>query len=81
MENDREGITIQGLDLVDVIRIIDKKKNKFLAISLQEIEEIGLDKKEFTLIRKIFLDALNEYTRSMMRALLGDIEIIPYTDG
>ena len=75
---EREGVIIQGLDLVDVIRIIDKKKNKFLAISLQEIEEMNLPKEHFEAIRKIHLDTLNEFTRSVMRALLGDVEVIPY---
>lgn len=81
MENEREGVIIQGLDIVDVIRIIDKKKNKFLAISLQEIEEINLDEKDFEIVRKVFLDSLNDFTRSVMRALLGDIEVLPYNDG
>jgi len=69
------GHIIQGLDTIDVAKIISKKNSKFLAIGLQELEE-SLDKNEknFNNIRKIFLDNFNDYTRSIMRIIFGDIE-------
>lgn len=76
--NEREGIIIQGLDLIDIMRLVDKKKNKFIALTLQETEQVELTKEQFELIRKFILDGFNEYTRSLMRALLGDIEIPLY---
>ena len=75
--SEQEGVVIQGLDLLDVMNLIDKKKNKFAAIALQEIEELGLEGNEFKFVRKIVLDTLGEFTRSTMRALLGDIELPP----
>jgi len=70
-----EGVIIQGLDLQDIIDFIDKKNKKFQAITLTEYEEI-LDKNspEFKAIRKITLDGYNNYTRSVVRAIFGDIE-------
>jgi len=74
----REGIVIQGLDLVDIMRVVDKKKNKFIALTLQGLEELTLKPEEYKVIRKLVLDGFGDYTRSMMRALLGDIEVPPY---
>ncbi len=70
-----EGVVIQGLDVIDVIRFIIKKNKKFEAIILSELEEI-LDPKsdEFNLIRKLFLDGFNDYTRSIFRVIFGDVE-------
>lgn len=68
-------ITIEGLDLVDVVDFVTRKKNKFAAICLSELEEVmDKDSKEFKIMRKIVLDTLNDYTRSIMRILFGDIE-------
>ena len=40
MNEDRgtEGVVIQGLDVLDVLKFIDKKQGRFLAISLNELE-------------------------------------------
>ncbi len=72
-----EGYLIQGLDLRDIINFIDRKNKKFQAITLTEYEEI-LDKHspEFRAIRKITLDNYNNYTRSVVRAIFGDVENI-----
>lgn len=74
-DNKSYGHIIQGLDTIDVAKIISKKNSKFLAIGLQELEE-SLDKNDesFNNIRKIFLDNFNDYTRSIMRIIFGDIE-------
>lgn len=79
MDNkDRSVVIIEGFDVVDVMHLVAKKKNKFAAIALQEVEELGLNKEDYKRIRKIFLDSFGEFTRSTMRALLGDIEIPSY---
>lgn len=78
MNEGRDTVVIQGLDIIDVINLVDKKKNKFAAIALQDIEELGVDEEVFKILRKIFLDTLNEFTRSTLRALLGEVEIPPY---
>ncbi len=79
-ENDkRDGVVIQGLDLIDIISIVDKKKRKYLALILQDLEGIlGVNSEEFKKVRKVILDNVNSYTRSLVRALLGDVEIERY---
>lgn len=71
---------IKGLDLFDVIREISHKNKKYLALALQELEEALKEEypEEFKIARKIFLDYFNEHTRSVVRALFGDIEITKY---
>jgi len=69
------GHIIQGLDTIDAAKIISKKNSKFLAIGLQELEEsLDKDSEEFNTIRKLFLDNFNDYTRSIMRIIFGEIE-------
>lgn len=81
-----DGVVIQGLDVLDVLKFVDKKKQRFLAISLNDLEEIfeshGIDKnsEEFQLVRKLILDLVNEYTRSVLRVIFGDIEYLRYED-
>jgi len=74
----REGVIIQGLDILDIMRVVDKKKNKFVALTLQAVEELDLEDEDFKTIRKYILDGFGDFTRSLMRALLGDIEFPPY---
>lgn len=68
-------VEIEGLDIIDVIDFVTKKRRKFLAILLSELEEV-LDHEtdEYAQVRKIILDGFNDYTRSVMRALFGDVE-------
>jgi hypothetical protein len=70
-----EGVLIQGLDLQDIIGFIEKKNKKFQAITLSEYEEV-MDRNtpEFRAIRKITLDNYNNYTRSVVRAIFGEVE-------
>ncbi len=77
-----EGTIIAGLDVIDVIRVVSKKKDKFIALTLQEIEQIeGLTPEVYSLVRKQILDGFNDYTRSFSRSLFGDIEIPIYDGG
>ena len=68
-------ITIEGLDVIDVLKYIGKKRNKFLALILAELEAT-LDKnsEEYKVIRKVILDGVNDYTRSLLRILFGNVE-------
>lgn len=71
----RQVVEIDGLDLFDLISFISKKNKRFLAIILADIEEIlGKDSREYKLIRKIVLDGFNDYTRSVVKVVFGDIE-------
>lgn len=77
-----EGTIIAGLDVIDIIRVVSKKKNKFIALTLQEIEQIeGMTPEVYDLVRKLILDGFNDYTRSLSRSLFGDIEVPIYDGG
>jgi hypothetical protein len=68
-------VEIDGLDLFDLITFISKKNKRFIAIILADIEEIvGKDSDTYQQIRKIVLDGFNDYTRSVVRIVFGDIE-------
>lgn len=72
---------IKGMDLFDVIREVSHKNKKFLALGLQELEEALKEEypDQFEIARKIFLDYFNEFTRSTVRVLFGDVELAKYT--
>jgi hypothetical protein len=68
-------IVIEGLDLVDALNVIENKKDKFVAIMLSDVEMMfPKNSKEFRYVRKIILDGMNDYTRSYLRILFGDVE-------
>lgn len=68
-------IIIEGLDLVDALNVIENKKDKFVAIMLSDVElKFPKNSKEFKYIRKVILDGMNDYTRSYLRILFGDVE-------
>jgi hypothetical protein len=70
-----KGVVVQGLDLIDIVTFISKKNKKFQAILLAELEEVlGKDSPEYAKVRKLVLDGFNNYTRSVVRAIFGDIE-------
>jgi uncharacterized protein YehS (DUF1456 family) len=68
-------VVIEGLDVIDVVRYISRKKDKFIAIVLADLEEVmEKDSNEYKFVRKLFLDGFNDYTRSVMRTLFGNVE-------
>jgi len=68
-------IIIEGLDLIDVTNYISSKRNKFMAMMLAELENaLPKDSKEYKAVRKLILDGMNDYTRSLTRVLFGEIE-------
>jgi hypothetical protein len=68
-------IIIEGLDLVDALNVIENKKDKFVAIMLSDLELMfPKNSKEFKYVRKVILDGMNDYTRSYLRILFGDVE-------
>ena len=76
----KQVVTIDGLDLFDMISFIGKKNKRYLAIILADVEQIiDKDSKEFEAIRKIFLDGFNDYTRAIVRIVFGDIEYTTIT--
>ena len=71
---------MNGLDLVDILSLIKRKQRRYIALLLNDIEElVGKDTQEYALLRKIVLDYFNDYTRSIFRILIGeDIEGLTY---
>jgi hypothetical protein len=66
---------IQGLDPIDIMETISQKQRKFLAITLQAVEEIMADDPNYKFVRQAVLSNFNNYTRSISRSIFGDIEI------
>ncbi len=63
---------IEGLDIIDIVKLVDRKSRSYQAIILQDIETvIPKNSEEFHKVRKIILDNMNEYTRSILRAIFG----------
>ena len=76
-ENKRFGgsIVIEGLNMFDVITILNKKNRRYIANALDEMEEVlRSDTEQFVKVRKVLLDTMNDYTRSVFVTLFGNIE-------
>lgn len=66
---------IQGVDILDILHFIAKKNKRFQASFLKELEVIlNPRSEEYKLIRKLYLDSQNTYTRSILRVIFGDVE-------
>ena len=70
-----KDVVIQGISIFDITDFMTKKCKRFQAMTLSNLEEI-LDPSsdEFKFTRKIFLDSFNNFNRSVIDALFGDIE-------
>jgi hypothetical protein len=70
-----DKIIIDGLNMFDVINWVTKKNRRYIANGLRELEEIlGKDTESFIRARKLYLDNFNDYTRSILVTLFGNIE-------
>jgi hypothetical protein len=77
VENQGQGgqVIIDGLNMFDVINLISRKNRRYMANALDELEEIlGKDSEQFIGARKVVLDTMNDYTRSVFVTLFGNIE-------
>lgn len=77
------GEIIKGLDLLDIIDYIGRKNKKYLAMLLQDVEDVlDKDSTEFKRVRNLILGNYNNYTRSVLRAIFGtDFENVRKPDG
>lgn len=76
-ERDRFGSTvvIDGFNMFDIITLIQKKNKRYIANALDEAEQVlDKDSEAFLKMRKILLDTMNDYTRSVFVTLFGNIE-------
>jgi hypothetical protein len=70
----RHGILLQGFDLLDVVEYIDRTNKKFQATLLSQLEEEITDKEIFMVVRKLVLDSTNNFVRTIVKKIYGDIE-------
>ena len=71
----KDNFVLHGLDLMDIVSYVDTKNKRYLAMVLQDVEDVlGKGHPDFPVIRKSVLDGFNSYTRSLIRALFGEIE-------
>ena len=60
------------IDMFDVIKLINRRKGKFCALLASDLEErYGKNSPEFIVLKKLFFDYINDYTRSVNRILIG----------
>ena len=65
--------TTQIFDLIDILGLIKRKQRRYLALLLNDVEELMYEEPEqYIVLRKILLDYFNDYTRSIFRVLMGD---------
>ena len=77
--NDKGKVSIEGLDIFDILKFTKTKSRKFIRMGLEDFEAIlGKDSSEFKAVRKVFLDITNDYTRSLLRLFFGDVERLQY---
>jgi hypothetical protein len=63
----------RAFDLIDVLSLIKRKQRRYLALLLNDVEELMFEEPEMYIhIRKVLLDYFNDYTRSIFRILMGD---------
>lgn len=67
---------INGLDMTDVLSILERRKGTYLSLLLDEVESLFLKNPKVTYpeVRKLILDSYNDYFRSFIRVVIGDIE-------
>jgi len=77
------GSEVNDLDMLDIIRLIDRRKGKFLALLVNDVQEsfkqngYNTNIKSpmvdpfYLEIRKAILDSFNDFTRSIDRVLVG----------
>ena len=68
------GKDFQGLTELEIVKLIQKKKKRYCAIALNELEEEINDPELFKRVRKILLDSMNNYTRSMFTVVGISVE-------
>ena len=69
-------VVIQTLDLMDITKKVAKRTKRMQATLLSNIETIlESDSSEYKQIRKLILDSTNNFSRSVISGMFGDIEL------
>ncbi len=69
-----------GLTELEIVKLINKKKKRYCAIALNDLEETIVDEALFRMARKIFLDNMNGFTRSLFTVVGISVEGIEDED-
>jgi len=64
----------EGLPELEIVKLINKRKKRYCAIALNDLEEILGQSDQFKEMRKIFLDNMNGFTRSVFTVIGIDVE-------
>lgn len=63
---------INGLDLADILVQLGRRQRRYLHLLLNDVETAIGQAEEYEIVRKLILDNFNDYTRSIVRILVGD---------
>jgi hypothetical protein len=67
-------VILQGFDILDIVRFISKTNKKCQATILASLETV-IDSSDYPTVRKIVLDGTNDFTRTIVKNIFGDIDI------
>ena len=67
-----ENYDVEGLDILDILRVFNRKHRVYQRLLLTALEEAIPDKELFIIVRKTVLDYFNDFARSYARALVGE---------
>ncbi len=71
-------VEINGLDEMDILNAILRRQKRYLALMLQDVEQVMATEGNYQLVRKIILDNFNDYTRSTFRVIGIEVEGIKF---
>ena len=63
---------INGLDAIDVLKQMNRRQRRYLALLLSDLEEVVEDKATYRVVRKLVLDHFNDFGRSVARIIVGE---------
>jgi len=64
----------QGLTELEIVKLINKRKKRYCAIALNDLEEEIKDAELFKRVRKVLLDNMNSFTRSIFTVVGINVE-------
>lgn len=64
----------EGLTELEIVKLINKRKKRYCAIALNDLEEEITDQDLFKKVRKVVLDNMNSFTRSVFTVVGINVE-------
>jgi hypothetical protein len=70
------GAVFIGFDILDLVSFISRLTKRYQANLLADIEtSTTVSTEDYRVIRKLVLDSTNNFSRSLVKTIFGDIEI------